>query len=250
MLVAGRDRPRTERAAREVGGEPVVLDLGSLAAVREVAAGLPHIDALGCNAGVQIPGALRRTADGFEETFQINFLSQLLLADLLLARERPLRRIAFVGSATHDPAQRTGMPAPFEVALEAIARGGPEGDDAGRRRYTTSKLLTTAVTGALARERPQVAVRCLDPGLMTATGLAREYPALVGRAGRLLGPLVGLLPFASTPRRSGRVLASLLLEDPAPSGAVIDWRARPARISGRARDAAFGDDILRAARAL
>src|SRR5688572_4831330 len=83
VLVAGRDRPRTERAAREVGGEPVVLDLGSLAAVREVAAGLPHIDALGCNAGVQIPGALRRTADGFEETFQVNFLSQLLLTDLL-----------------------------------------------------------------------------------------------------------------------------------------------------------------------
>src|SRR5262245_25747326 len=75
VLVAGPDRERTEKAAREVGGEPVVLDLSSLEGTRSVAAGLPALDALCCNAGVQLPSkAVRMTSDGFEQTFQINFL--------------------------------------------------------------------------------------------------------------------------------------------------------------------------------
>ena len=39
LLVSGPDPERTRRAADAVGGEPVVLDLGSLEQVREVAAG-------------------------------------------------------------------------------------------------------------------------------------------------------------------------------------------------------------------
>jgi NAD(P)-dependent dehydrogenase (short-subunit alcohol dehydrogenase family) len=252
LLIAGRDRLRTERVARELGGEPVLLDLTSLDAVRATVAALPHVDAVACNAGLQLPGALQLTPDGFEETFQVNFLAQLVLVDGLLAREGAPQRVVFVGSATHDPAQRTGMPAPLELDLEGMARGGPDVGGAGRRRYTTSKLLVTALTFALARERPDLHVGCLDPGLMAATGLARHYPQVASRLLSALARPLSLLPFASTPERSGRVLAALLLDDPppAPSGTVVDHRGRPARTSERARDTAFQDELVRGAREL
>lgn len=253
VLISGRDRIRTERAAAAIGAEPFVLDLASLAEVHAAVTSLPHLDAVICNAGLQIPGTKRMTKDGFEETFQVNFLSHLALVDGLLAGERPPGRVIWVGSGTHDPAQRSGMPHPRDDDLEAIASGDMGTDNnAGRRRYTTSKLLTTAVTGGLARERPDTYVACLDPGLMTATGLAREYPAPIARVYVALGRAIALLPFASTPERSGAQLAALALDDPpsAPSGTTIDWRGKPARISDRAQDTSFQDGLLAAARAL
>jgi NAD(P)-dependent dehydrogenase (short-subunit alcohol dehydrogenase family) len=253
VLVSGRDRIRTEQTAAELGAEPFVLDLDSLTDVHAAIDALPHLDAVVCNAGLQIPGGKRITKDGFEETFQVNFLSHLALVDRLLARERPPARVVWVGSGTHDPAQHSGMPHPREDDLEAISRGDMGTDDnAGRRRYTTSKLLTTAATGGLARERPDLFVGCLDPGLMTATGLAREYPAPIARVYMALGRAIALLPFASTPERSGAQLTALALDDPPPasSGTTINSRGKPARISDRARNAAFQDEVLAAARSL
>ena len=156
------------------------------------------------------------------------------------------RRVAFVGSATHDPAQRTGVPAPPEAGVAAMARGETqiEGAGAGRSRYAGTKLLATALTLALARARPDLHVTAIDPGLMPATGLARDYPAPARRMLSTLSPLISRLPFASTPERSGAVLASLLLDDDVPSGTVLDHRGRPARISERARDRAFQDEVL------
>jgi predicted nicotinamide N-methyase len=63
---------------------------------------------------------------------------------------------------------------------------------------------------------------------------------------------VAVLPFASTPARSGDALARVLLDDPAPvaSGAVVDWPLRPGVVSVRAADPAFGDAVLAAARGL
>jgi protochlorophyllide reductase len=230
VLVAGPDAARTASAAAAVGGEPVVIDLSSLDAVREVAATLPALDAIACNAGIQIPGAVQRTEDGFERTFQVNHLGHLVLLDAL---PRLPERVVFVGSGTHDPAQRTGMPAPSEAPIEALARG-EDNETSGRGRYSTSKLLATAITPALARAHPDRYVACFDPGLMTATGLARGYAGPARRAYALLAPLLSRLPFASTPERSAAVFASLLLDDPppTPSGTVLDHRGRPARRSG------------------
>ena len=124
---------------------------------------------------------------------------------------------------------------------------------AGRRRYTTSKLLNAATAAALARERPDVHVTCFDPGLMLGTGLSRQYPAAVRRLTTLLAPALGtVLPFASTPRSSGRALARLLLEVPAPaaSGAYVDHRLRTRPASERARNAGFQAEELRDSRAL
>ena len=94
---------------------------------------------------------------------------------------------------------------------------------------------------------------CFDPGLMLGTGLARDYPAAVRRLTTLLAPaLAWVVPFASTPRASGRALARLLLEVPAPaaSGAYVDHRVRTLPASERARHTDYQTDVLRDSRAL
>ena len=256
VLAAGRSPDDVRATARAVGGEPIVLDLERLADVRAVAASLPAVDAVALNAGVQVVRGASRTPDGFETTFQVNHLAHLCLLDALLARAEPPARVAFVGSATHDPSRRTGMPAPLAGDVGTWARAD-DGDEAprvaGRRRYTTSKLLNAATAAALARERPDVHVTCFDPGLMLGTGLSRQYPAAVRRLTTLFAPALGMvLPFASSPQSSGRALAQLLLELPAPaaSGAYVDHRLRTLPASERARNAAFQAKVLRDSRAL
>lgn len=251
VLVSGRDPDAVRRTAAEVGGTAVDLDLARLSSVREALAGLPGVDVVVCNAGLQVRGATPPpTADGFDPTVQVNHLAHLALVDGLLARARPPHTVVMLGSATHDPAVRTGMPSPEEGRLTSYARslaGGPD----GARRYATSKLLTTTTALALAREVPGVRVLCFDPGLMPGTGLAREAtPAqrlFWGTAMRALA----VLPFASTASASGRALARLVSDPPAvPSGTVLDHRLRPVVPSLRARDLGYQDDLMADGRAL
>jgi NAD(P)-dependent dehydrogenase (short-subunit alcohol dehydrogenase family) len=251
VLCAGRTAASAAAGAAAAGGEPVVLDLSSLAAVRAAAAALPHVDAVACNAGVQVIRGTSVTADGFEETFGVNHLAHVALVDALLARDAPPRRVAFVGSATHDPAVRTGTPAPYEGPVAAIARpatadaaGGPR--TAGMRRYATSKLLAAATAAALARERPDVHVTCFDPRLMPGTGLARQQGPVARALWATVLKGLRVLPFASSPAASGRALATLLLADPppVPSGTYVDHRLNPRQASERARDVAYADTVL------
>lgn len=100
---------------------------------------------------------------------------------------------------------------------------------------------------------PDVHVTCLDPGLMLGTGLSRQYPPVARRLTTLLARALGaVLPFASTPQASGRALARLLLDNPAPaaSGAYVDHRLRTVPASDRAQDPGFQTEVLRDSRAL
>src|ERR1019366_7128348 len=92
---------RGEAAAAAMPGETEVraLDLGSLASVREFAAGWEgEIDLLINNAGVMIP-PLSRTADGFELQFGTNHLGHFALTNLLL--EHVSGRVVNVASTGH-----------------------------------------------------------------------------------------------------------------------------------------------------
>lgn len=256
VLVAGRSPEAVVATARELGGEPVVVDLERLSDVRAVALALPAVDAVALNAGLQVVTGATHTPDGYETTFQVNHLAQLLLLDVLLARAQPPSRVVLTGSGTHDDSRRTGMPPPLEgdVAAFAHAQDGQQAPGvAGRQRYTTSKLLNAATAAALARERPDIHITCLDPGLMLGTGLSRQYSAVARRLTTALAPaLAAALPFASTPTASGLALARLLLDNPAPAetGAYVDHRLRTVPASARARDRHFQDEVLRDSRAL
>lgn len=256
VLVAGRSPEAVRATAKAVEGEPIVLDLERLADVQAVAAALPTVDVVALNAGVQVVTGASRTPDGFETTFQVNHLAQLFLLDALLARSKSPTRVVLTGSGTHDPSRRSGMPAPLEGDISTWARAEDAAEApgvAGRRRYTTSKLLNAATAAALARERPDVHVTCFDPGLMLATGLSRQYPPAARRLTTLLAPVLAMVvPFASTPHASGRALARLLLEIPPPSvsGAYVDHRLRTVPASERARDTSFQEQVLRDSRVL
>lgn len=252
ILIAGRNPDAVERVASEVKGTPVVLDLASLQQTRSAVAGLPPIDLLAANAGLQIPGPRTETVDGLEETVQVNHLAHLMLIDELIARAEGPMRIAMIGSATHDPAVRSGLPPPEDVDASTLIAG--QGDDSasgGRRRYATSKLLVTAAALGLAREQGSNRIYLFDPGLMPGTGLARQYSGLQRVLWSTAMRALAVMPFASTPSRSGRTLASLLTDDPAPaSGSALDHRTRPAAVSVRAADPRFQDEVLRVSRDL
>lgn len=195
VVLAGRDLLATERAAKELvanhGGKATALelDLGSLASIRGFAAQWPQsvpaqpLRGLICNAGVQNYGPLRRTVDGFEETFGVNHLGHFLLANLMLPYMAEPARIAVVSSGTHNryrPEGRFTPPRwqpPRELALPQQDSDLPS----GIRRYTTSKLANLLFARELAR-RLQLAGRAItvnafDPGYVPGTGLTRAWPA-------------------------------------------------------------------------
>ncbi len=245
VVIACRDPERAQGAverlrqeAKTAGSsaqvEAMRLDLASFKSVREFAGEvghrldtgeLPPVHALVCNAGMQSGGKKTFTADGFESTFGVNHLGHFLLVNLLLPRLAPPARIAVVASGTHDPAQKTGMPAPAWNDPTDLAKGdlgalAAQDSPAklGRRYYTTSKLANILFCHELASRLPAgVTVNAFDPGFMPGTGLAREWPApLRFVSDHVLPRMIPLLrrmlsPNIHTPAESGAALAQLVL---------------------------------------
>lgn len=187
-----------------LGGSPaahkheiVELDLGSLESVRKTAADInrrvaagdiPPLRALILNAGYQDHLDLNFTDDGFETTWQVNFLSNLVLSLLLLqSMDKEHGRILIVGSWTHDiedPRNNSGGKSAYEgydtlfPGAEALAKGKwstPEdkgGWHTGFRRYGASKLCAVMLILELANRLSQdpklsnISVLGLDPGGM------------------------------------------------------------------------------------
>jgi NAD(P)-dependent dehydrogenase (short-subunit alcohol dehydrogenase family) len=182
--------------------------------------GQTPIDALVLNAGVQCVGP-RQSADGYELTFAVNHLAHYLLTRLLAPHLSGGGRIVITTSGTHDPLEKTGMPAPRHADAWRLAYPcrDPDADRrqgrAGRRAYTSSKLCNVMTVCMLARKlaaiRPDVAVCAFDPGLTPGTGLARNYPWPAGPFFRHVLPLiVRRTARISTPSVSGGLLAELV----------------------------------------
>lgn len=286
VVLACRDPARAQEAVKRLrresaassGSTPRVetmrLDLGSLDAVREFAGDLAHrldagelppVQALVCNAGVQSAGKKTFTTDGFESTFGVNHLGHFLLVNLLLPRLAPSARVAVVASGTHDPAQKTGMPAPVWNDPAALAEGklGPlAAQDSpakvSQRSYTTSKLANVLFSHELVRRLPAgVTVNAFDPGRMPGTGLAREHAAPLRFVwNQVLPRLIPLLrrvlsPNIHTPAESGAALARLV-RDPAlaqTSGRHFEG-TREIRSSAESYDDARAAELWRASEAL
>ncbi|MGH9151065.1 MAG: SDR family oxidoreductase [Acidimicrobiales bacterium] len=196
LAITGRDRGRTEDAAREIGaagGERVdvfVADLSSQAEVRrladEVLQRLPRIDVLVNNVGGYWD-TRHVTADGLEHTFALNHLAPFLLTALLLDRltQSAPARVVTVSSHAH--------------ALGRIDFDDLQGERSysGARAYNQSKLANVLFTYELARKLPATSVtaNALHPGVVR-TGFGAEDPGLLQR---LFVPF--LLPFMKGPAR-------------------------------------------------
>jgi retinol dehydrogenase-14 len=194
VAITGRDRERTEGAAREIreaGGGQVdvfVADLSSQSEVRrladEVLQSLSRIDVLINNVGGYWH-TRHVTADGLERTFALNHLAPFLLTHLLLDR---LKQSAPARVVT--------------VSSNAQAMGRIHFDDlqgersySGGRAYDQSKLANILFSYELARrlQTTSVTANALHPGVVS-TAFGAEDPAGLQR---LFVPL--MRPFMKTP---------------------------------------------------
>jgi NAD(P)-dependent dehydrogenase (short-subunit alcohol dehydrogenase family) len=246
LVLPVRDAGRGAEAVTQLGQPQrctvMPMDLASLASVRAFvddvrAAGLPPLQAIVCNAGVQV-SSTEWTEDGVEMTFGVNHLGHFRLVQGLLDELTHPARIVVVSSGTHDPTKHTGMPDPSYTSAADLAHPRADESGNGRRRYTTSKLCNLLFTYELDRRLGQgLTVNAFDPGLMPGSGLARDYPPLQRLAWRYLLPALLVLPGVHSTRTSGRNLAALA-NDPrfnGVSGEYLDG-LRPIRSSADSYD--------------
>ena len=211
VVMAGRDRARTEAARRFVAERTksdqvaiALADFSSLAAVRRLADEFlstgDRLDLLVNNAGLMSP-RYRLSADGFELTFAVNHLAPFLLTNLLLDRLEASApaRIVNVASEAHRG---------HRLDLAELARPRDWGP---LKAYGRSKLCNILFTRELAArlESSGVVATCLHPGVV-ATGIGQRggMTELVWRLAK---------PFMKSPEKGAETslfLATVL--DPAP----------------------------------
>jgi len=194
LAITGRDRVRTESAAREIraaGGGQVdafIADLSSQTEVRRLAAEVlqtyPRIDVLVNNVGGYW-NTRHITCDGLEHTFALNHLASFLLTNLLL-----------------DRLKQGGPARVVTVSSNAQAMGRIDFDDlqgersySGARAYNQAKLANVLFTYELARKLQASAVtaNALHPGVVS-TSFGAEDP---GGVQRWFVPF--MRPFMKTP---------------------------------------------------
>ena len=199
VAITGRDRGRTETAAREIseaGGGRVdafIADLSSQTQVRrlvsEVLQGLSRIHILINNVGGYW-STRHLTADGLERTFALNHLAPFLVTNLLLDRlkQSAPARVITVASNAH-----TGGRIDF-TDLQG------ERSYSGRRAYNQSKLANILFTYELARRLRGNAVtaNAVHPGVVR-TSFGAEDPVWMQR---VLVPL--LRPVIKSPAQGAR----------------------------------------------
>ncbi|RYP29809.1 hypothetical protein DL767_006550 [Monosporascus sp. MG133] len=196
--------------------ELLALDLASLASARQAAESInkriqngeiPPIRALILNAGWQELTTQTYTNDGFDMSFQANYLSHFLLTLLLLkSMDKEHGRIVVIGSWSHDTADPRNKIGPYgesfvpekyrqifpePIDIESVAKGkwsssldDPKDPCYGFRRYGASKLCEIMMFRELSYRLPQdpvlsrVAVLSVDPGGMPSSLSRRGSPVV------------------------------------------------------------------------
>lgn len=232
VAITGRDRGRTEAAARQIraaGGGTVhsfVADMSSQAEVRrladDVGTTLGALDVLVNNVGGYW-GTRHVTVDGLERTFALNHLAPFLLTNLLL-----------------DQLQKAHRPRVVTVASNAHTSGRIDFDDlqaersySGARAYSQSKLANVLFSHELAGRTASSALtaNAVHPGVVN-TSFGAEDPGLVQR---ILVPLIR--PFLKSPAQ-GAATSIRVASDPALAGVSGCYfaKGRPAESSPASHD--------------
>lgn len=215
---------RNERPNSKVSFVP--LDLFSLASVRRfpkmlAEMSLPPLGGLILNAGgINMKAkSLEFSEDGFERTFQLNFLGHFLLANLLVDQMMSDARIIFVSSDLHDPAAtKMGkiMP-PRYGPVEDLARGvGTAGNLKPMARYGTAKMYAMMTAYELNRRlrtcKSSITVNTWSPGVVPTTQAGRDMNPLMKRimTSRWFVNFMG--SHLSTEEEAGRALGDLLVD--------------------------------------
>jgi retinol dehydrogenase 12 len=179
VVLAARNQAKAETATKEIvastGNRDVdylTADLRSLAQLHRLAETFtmryPQLDVLINNAGIVMPRRMV-TEDGYETTFQVNYLSQFYLTHLLLSelKKSPQGRVINVSSSVY----RAGKFDPGN--LQSEYRFSTLG------AYAASKLLVLLFTIELAhRLKPtRITANAVHPGIVR-TPMMLEAPGI------------------------------------------------------------------------
>ncbi|OBK45391.1 SDR family oxidoreductase [Mycobacterium sp. 1081908.1] len=196
VVLAARNEAKAASVTSEIvastGNRDVAYlttDLRSLAQLRGLAeaflARYPRLDVLVNNAGVVMPQRVL-TADGYETTFQVNYLAQFYLTQLLLhALEKSAQgRVVNLSSSVY----RAGKFDPDNLQSERRF--------STIRTYAASKLCVLLFTIELAqRLRPtRVTANAAHPGIV-------RTPMMRGTEGVFRAISVAALPFSRSPEK-------------------------------------------------
>ena len=214
------------------------LDTSSLESVKKFAAEAKALlvsntlAGVALNAGIQIISGDQYSIDGHELTFATNVLGHIALNHYLQPVFSPSTIIVSTASGTHDKNHKLAKPYKFyggyfpTAGLVAAGNVSDAKDAAqlGRDRYATSKLCNILFTYAMGRKYGSDGPRYIafDPGLMPGTELARDQPAALRFAWKNILPVAAkMIDGASTAKRSGAMLAQILIEQQAPDGTAL-----------------------------
>ncbi len=176
VLVHGRSDESVRQALEEIGSASGRDDLDgfssnfeSLRQVYEMAQNIKqqydHLDILINNAGI-FQKEREMTGDGYEKTFQVNYLAHYLLTRLLLGllEKSESARVVNVSSMVHA------------TAIDFDNLQG-EQDFMGSKAYGISKLCNVLFSYKLARETEasHITSNCLHPGVISTKLLKQHY---------------------------------------------------------------------------
>jgi retinol dehydrogenase 12 len=203
VVIAARNGQKAEGIRREIrastGGDAdcIVGDLASLRQVRHLAESFrarhSRLDVLVNNAGVFLPKRAE-TEDGFEMTYQVNYLSHFLLTHLLLEdlKKSEQGRIINLSSSVYTVGR-------FDAQnLQGESQFSPLG------AYSASKLFMLMFTKELARRLAgtRVTANAVHPGIVR-TPMMRNAPGIL----RVVAYLS--MPFSVSPEKGARTSVHL-----------------------------------------
>jgi light-dependent protochlorophyllide reductase len=203
------------------------LDLYSLSSVRRLPAALtamqlPPIAGLVLNAGGNNMKAKSPefTEDGFERTFQLNFLGHFLLANLLAKRMTQPARMVFVSSDLHDPtATKMGKMAPprYGPVEDAARAAGIAAKMPPIARYGTAKMYAMMAAYELDRRfqqaKMQITVNSWSPGVVPTTQAGRDANPIVKKLMMRPWFIRFMGSHLTTEEEAGRALGGLVTDE-------------------------------------
>ncbi|MEI3797035.1 MULTISPECIES: SDR family NAD(P)-dependent oxidoreductase [unclassified Chitinophaga] len=267
VILVGRNRDKLDQVQKtiEERGQKalsVVCDISDIKKVRSaaeqiVALKLPITGMLN-NAGIMSSKAAKNV-QGWDMTFATNHLGAFAFTEALSPHLPDGANVVFIASAIEDPERKPakimGMRGGRYISTEASTRGEwKEGGSkmAGIDAYATSKQCILAATMALARESKRLHFNAVEPGITRGTSLGGESTNSVVRF--IFGHLMAIIPpfshYSSTPEKSARVIARVLMDETGQTGIYFDEKGNPMQGSELSRDPKFQDRVVAETRGL
>lgn len=189
VIMAGRSRipEAAEQVKQESGSDKVeirYLDLSKIESIHKFVQSLAdrkiHIDISIFNAATALPGS-RQTASGQDEMFLVNYLSNVILSQLLLSKgvvelkeEHPLSKLIFISSDSHQGATY--------IDYDEFGTFFKYGVSKGISNYSYFKLVlntyATELSRRINRESTRLSINVICPGPV-ASNIVKEAPWLL-----------------------------------------------------------------------